>query len=125
MKTALVAGSTGLIGNQLIHLLVNDSGYEKVIAISRTPLPFQHSKLKNVVADLSTLDQQKNELVADDVYCCLGTTIKTAGSKESFRAVDFDYPLALAKIAYENGAKSFSLVSSLGANADSFVLRMC
>ena len=121
MKTALVAGSTGLIGNQLIHLLVNDSGYEKVIAISRMPLSFQHSKLKNVVADLSTLDQQKNELVADDVYCCLGTTIKTAGSKEAFRAVDFDYPLALAKIAYENGAKSFSLVSSLGANADSFV----
>lgn len=121
MKTALVAGSTGLIGKQLVHLLLEDSSYETVIAISRKPLDIRHSKLKNVIADLATLDEHKAQLVADEVYCCLGTTMKVAGSKEAFRAVDFDYPLALAKLTYANGAKSFALVSSLGANADSFI----
>lgn len=121
MKTALVAGSTGLIGNQLIRLLLDDTGYEKVIAISRKPLEIHHSKLKNVIADLSSLATQKDTLIADEVYCCLGTTMRTAGSKEAFRAVDFDYPLALAKISFENGAKSFCLVSALGANPDSFI----
>ena len=121
MKTALVAGSTGLIGNQLIQLLVEDSGYDSVIAISRKPLPIQHSKLKTVIADLESLDAHKDQLIADEVYCCLGTTMRTAGSKEAFRAVDFDYPLALAKLCFENGAKSFCLVSSLGADPDSFI----
>ncbi len=121
MKTALVAGSTGLIGSQLIKLLLDDPGYGSVIAISRKPLDVRHSKLKNVIADLSTLDAHRDQLVADEVYCCLGTTMKVAGSKEAFRAVDFDYPLALAKLVHANGAKCFSLVSSLGANADSFV----
>ncbi len=121
MKTALVAGSTGLIGKQLVRLLLEDSGYETVIAISRKPLGIQHSKLKNVIADLATLDEHKGQLIADEVYCCLGTTMKVAGSKEAFRAVDYDYPLALAKISYANGAKSFALVSSLGANTGSFI----
>lgn len=121
MKTALVAGSTGLIGSQLIQLLLDDPGYDSVIAISRKPLDVHHSKLKNVTADLSSLEENKAQLVADEVYCCLGTTMKVAGSKEAFRAVDYDYPLALAKITHSNGAKSFSLVSSLGASADSFV----
>ncbi len=121
MKTALVAGSTGLIGKQLVRLLLEDSSYETVIAISRKPIGIQHSKLKNIIADLATLHEHKDQLVADEVYCCLGTTMKAAGSKEAFRAVDYDYPLALAKLTYANGAKSFALVSSLGANADSFI----
>jgi len=121
MKTALVAGSTGLIGNQLIRLLLNDPSYGTVIAISRKALEIQHAKLKVVMADLTTLDEYKTQLVADEVYCCLGTTMKVARSKEAFRAVDYDYPLALAKLTYASGAKSFALVSSLGANADSFV----
>ncbi len=121
MKTALVAGSTGLIGNQLIGLLLDDPSYQTVIAISRKPLDIQHPKLKTVIADLSTLHDHQEQLVADEVYCCLGTTIKVAGSKEAFRAVDFDYPLALAKLTYAKGAKSFALVSSLGASPDSFI----
>jgi uncharacterized protein YbjT (DUF2867 family) len=121
MKTALVAGSTGLIGDQLIRFLTEDPGYDTVIALSRKPLPIQHSKLKTVITELSSLDDHKTQLIADEVYCCLGTTMRTAGSKEAFRAVDFDYPLALAKLCYANGAKSFCLVSALGANPDSFI----
>ena len=77
MKTALVAGSTGLIGDLLIRLLIDDPGYQSVIAVSRKPLSIQHSKLKTVITDLASLPEHKGELVADDVYCCLGTTMRS------------------------------------------------
>jgi uncharacterized protein YbjT (DUF2867 family) len=118
-KVALVAGSTGLIGGQLLELLLADSNYQKVIAISRSPLPIQNSKLINVVCNLDELQNHSSQLKADDVFCCLGTTMKKAKSKAAFRAVDFEAPLALAKITKVNGANNFLLVSALGANKNS------
>jgi uncharacterized protein YbjT (DUF2867 family) len=118
-KTALLAGSTGLIGGQLLQLLLNDQRYASVIAISRTPLTVAHPKLLNVVCELKDVTAHREQLKADDVFCCLGTTIKKAKSKEAFRAVDFEAPLALAKMAKEQGAQKYLLVSSLGANKDS------
>ncbi len=119
MKTALVAGATGLIGGQLLDLLLKDSYYEKVIAITRKPLDVESSKLHNVVIDFSQLQNIATDLKADDVYCCLGTTIKQAGSKEVFRKVDYEYPTELAKITKSNGAKQYLLVSALGADPSS------
>jgi uncharacterized protein YbjT (DUF2867 family) len=119
VKTALVAGSTGLIGGQLLELLLHDDRYSKVIAISRTPLPINNSRLVNIVSDLKNISSHAEELKCDDVFCCLGTTIRIAKTKEAFREVDFDYPLALAKIAKGNGASQFLLVSALGANSQS------
>ena len=121
MKIALVAGSTGLIGGQLLELLLRDDGYSKIIAVSRKNLTITHPKLINVVCKLSELSSHREELKADDVFCCLGTTMKVAKSKEAFRAVDFDAPVALAKISIENGARNFSLVSALGANKSSSI----
>ncbi len=121
MKTALVAGSTGLIGGQLLELLLKDDGYSKIIAISRKNLTIAHPKLINVVCKLSELSNHRDELKADDVFCCLGTTMKVAKSKEAFRAVDFDAPLALAKISNENGARNFLFISALGANKNSSI----
>lgn len=118
MKTALIAGSTGLIGSQLLDLLLQDSRYEKVIAISRKPLSIQHDKLINVVCEL---DQLPADLKAEDIFCCLGTTMKKAKTKAAFRAVDFDAPLALAKIGKAKGANQFLLVSALGANKTSSI----
>ena len=120
-KTALIAGSTGLIGSQLLELLLNDNYYSDVIAISRKPISSPGAKLTNLVCELSDLSNHKNDLKADDVFCCLGTTIKKAKSKEAFRAVDLEAPLLLAKILKELGAKKFMLVSSLGANKNSGV----
>lgn len=119
MKTALVAGATGLIGGQLLDLLLKDSYYEKVIAITRKRIDVENSKLHNVVIDFSQLQSVATNLKADDVYCCLGTTIKQAGSKEVFRKVDFEYPTELAKITKLNGAKQYLLVSALGADPSS------
>jgi uncharacterized protein YbjT (DUF2867 family) len=117
-RTALLAGSTGLIGNQLLHLLLNDVAYDKVIALSRKPLETSHPKLQNVVLEVDQL-KQHTDLKADDVFCCLGTTIKQAKTKDAFRNVDFDYPLELAKILHANGAKQFLLVSALGSDRNS------
>ncbi|MDZ7647231.1 MAG: hypothetical protein U5K54_08640 [Cytophagales bacterium] len=76
-------------------------------------MEFQHAKLENVILTVDQLDQLAI-LKANDVYCCLGTTIKQAKSKEAFRKVDFDYPVALAKMLKQNGAQQFLLVSALG-----------
>jgi uncharacterized protein YbjT (DUF2867 family) len=118
--TALVAGSTGLIGGQLLSLILEDPYYDKVIALSRKPLSLTHAKLQNILVEVDQINQNK-DLNAEDVFCCLGTTIKQAKTKEAFRKVDFDYPLELAKILKANGAKQFLLVSALGSNKNSGV----
>jgi len=119
LKTALVAGSSGLIGNQLLSLLLEDSRYAKIIAISRNPLELTHPKLENIVLDFEQLKQHSHALKCDDIFCCLGTTIKKVKTKEAFRKVDFQYPLELARIGKEQGAENYLLVSALGANRNS------
>lgn len=119
MKTALIAGATGLVGSNLLALLLDDSFYSKVITITRKPLANEHPKHQNIVVDFDRLSDLKDQLHADHVFCCLGTTMKRAGSKEAFWKVDHDYPLQLAKITKENGAESFLLVSALGADKTS------
>lgn len=121
MKTALVAGSTGLIGNQLIDLLLGDNYYDVVKAISRTPLEKKHARLENIVLDFDRLAEYAGQLTADDVFCCLGTTIKKVKTKEKFRQVDFVYPVELAKLSKANGAKQYLLVSALGADTKSSI----
>jgi uncharacterized protein YbjT (DUF2867 family) len=117
-RTALVAGSTGLIGNQLLNLLLSDSNYDKVVALSRKPLTLTHPKLENVLIAVDEWTKLQS-LKADDVFCCLGTTMKQAKSKAAFRKVDFDYPVELAKAFQQNGASIFLLVSALGADKTS------
>jgi uncharacterized protein YbjT (DUF2867 family) len=119
MRTALLAGSTGLIGKQLLELLLNDPHYTVVKAISRKPLAIQHAKLQNIVADLDTLTEHHDQLKADDVFCCLGTTIKQAGNQAAFRKVDYDYPLELAKLTKNQGASQFLIITALGSDAKS------
>lgn len=119
MKTALIAGATGLIGSQLLPLLLNSERYAKVIVVGRRALPQQHPKLVQVVTDLGDLEKMRLQLIADDVYCCLGTTLRQAGSKEAFYQVDYSYVVALAALAASNFASQFLVVSSLGADADS------
>jgi uncharacterized protein YbjT (DUF2867 family) len=119
MKTALLAGSTGLVGNQLLSLLLEDSHYLMVKAISRNALSIRHPKFQNLVLDFNRLSEQYERLKATDVFCCLGTTMRKAGSKEAFRKVDFDYPLELARITRNLGANQFQLITALGADKNS------
>ncbi len=121
MKTALLAGSTGLIGKELLQLLLNNSRYSVVKALTRTKLDVTHPKLVEIKVDYAKLEEVKSQLQADDVYCCLGTTMAKAKTKQKFREIDYTYPLSLAKITKELGAKQFLLVSALGADKRSSV----
>ena len=121
MKVALLAGSTGLIGSQLLSLLLQDGKYQKIKVLSRKPLEEQHPSVENIVLDFDRLEDRSSELVCDDIFCCLGTTMKQAGSKEAFRKVDYHYPAQLATITKQLGATQYLLVSALGADKKSSV----
>lgn len=119
MKRALIAGATGLVGHQLLDLLCKDPSYGEVIVITRRPLSLPDGKARNLVVDFDHLRDYADQLAVDDVYCCLGTTMKKAGSREAFRKVDYDFPLTVAQITKDLGAERFLLVSALGANTES------
>ncbi|MCC2547770.1 NAD-dependent epimerase/dehydratase family protein [Hymenobacter sp. BT175] len=118
-KTALIAGASGLVGSQLLPLLLASDRYAKVIAVGRRPLPVVHPKLEQRVLDLDRLEDHRLSLIADDVYCCLGTTIRQAGSKEAFYKVDFLYVVKLAALTAANFAAQLLVVSAMGADAHS------
>lgn len=121
MAVALVAGTTGLIGNLLLDQLLQDEYYVKVIALSRKPLARHHARLVNLVVDFDNLDSHSEDLVADDVFCCLGTTIRQAGSQAAFRKVDYDYPVQLARMTRDRGARQFLIVTALGSDKKSSI----
>lgn len=115
-KTAIIAGASGLIGRSLTQSLLQSNAYGQVIALVRKPLGLQHDKLKELTVDFNILSEMDDFPKADDIFCCLGTTMKKAGSKEVFYKVDFTYPYELAKKALENGGDRFFLVSAMGAD---------
>lgn len=117
--TALLLGATGLVGGHCLELLLQDEAYEKVITLGRKKIENENPKLTQHIVDFDELEEHANLFQAQDIFCCLGTTIKTAGSKEAFRKVDFTYPTEAARIASQQGAEQFLIVTSLGANAKS------
>lgn len=119
MKTALIAGASGLTGSYLLKLLLESGKYDRVKALVRRPLglTLDYPSLQEIVYDFDHPDPMTVQ--ANHIYCCLGTTMKKAGSKEAFRRVDHDYPLELARMARQNGAEKFALVSAVGANTRS------
>jgi uncharacterized protein YbjT (DUF2867 family) len=121
MRTALIAGASGLVGGFLLRQLLDSPAYDRVIALGRRGPGLTHPKLAFVQADFGALDKVAAEVACDDAFCCLGTTIRRAGSRAGFRAVDHAAVLAFAWLARRNGAKRFFVVSALGANAASRV----
>lgn len=119
MRTALIAGASGLTGKQCLYQLLENNHYDKVIALVRNTLPLKHPKLQQVIMDYGK--PETFAIAADDVFCCLGTTIKKAGSKEQFRLVDYTYPLRLAEQSLAKGARQFVVISALGADATSSI----
>lgn len=119
--TAVLAGATGLVGGECLKRLLAARRYSRVVVVSRRPLESgsRHRKLETVITDFDRLDEVAAKLAGDHVFCALGTTIRKAGSQARFRVVDHDYPLRLARITRDQGAKHFSLVSALGASRSS------
>ncbi|TLX55268.1 oxidoreductase [Stutzerimonas nosocomialis] len=113
----LLAGATGLTGEHLLDRLLNEPTVECVLAPTRRPLA-EHPRLENPVGDLQALLPQLSGDF-DTAFCCLGTTIRQAGSEEAFYAVDHDLVIAFAQRARELGARHLLVISSLGADVDS------
>lgn len=117
--SALVAGSTGLVGNHLVKLLVQSGKFAEIKVLVRTGSNYINSEVFVVEVDFDHLAKYKDQLQSDVFFCCLGTTIKKAGSKDNFYKVDFTYPHELAKIAIELGASQFNIITALGASSKS------
>jgi len=126
MKTAIVLGASGLVGNALVHQLLNTTEFAKVQIFVRRTLGISHSKLEEHLIDFDNLTDWKKDVVGDTLFSCMGTTLKTAGSKDKQYLVDFTYPYQCIETAIQNGVKQILLVSSIGANSKSsnFYLRM-
>ena len=122
---ALLVGATGLVGAELLKLLLADPRYASVHCVGRRASAVKHAKLSAHVFDLAdaSLAKQFAALPAfNDVYCALGTTIKVAGSQAAFKAIDLDAVVAVAKAAVQcNSAKCLGVVSAMGADATSSV----
>lgn len=125
LKRALVFGATGLTGHHLTQQLLANTNYREIICVNRQPMNVNHERLTELIDDYSDLQNLKINSPIDDVFCCIGTTIKKAGSKENFKKVDLDLPVAIAKLAADKKAEKLLVVSSIGAKAKSgnFYLR--
>jgi len=117
VTTSIIAGSTGLIGGNVIKVLSNKN--QSAIALTRRSIPNLPPHVTKMVIDFDDFEKNGSLPSCNNVFICLGTTIKTAGSKENFRKVDINYCLSIAKKAKESGAETLSLISSIGANSSS------
>jgi uncharacterized protein YbjT (DUF2867 family) len=126
-RTALVVGATGLVGGHVIDFLFERESWSRVIVLARRSLGRTHPKLEEHLVDFERLDAHRESFAgAEDVFACLGTTKKAAGSDERRRRIDHDYTVEAARLAHEVGASRLALVSSVGASesASSFYLRV-
>lgn len=117
-RKALVLGASGLTGSYLLEILLESELYSQVTIYVRRPLGRSHPKLVEQLINFATIESWTE---ADDVYCCLGATIKTVKTREAFTLVDLYAPLHIAKLQLSAGSKRFLVVSAAGANPKSSV----
>lgn len=120
MKTAIVIGATGLVGAELVNQLLNSSDFSKVKIFVRKSTNKTHTKLEEYIVDFENIENWKENLTGDTLFSCIGTTLKTAGSKEKQFNIDHNYPLHTTQTAISQGVNQIVLVSSMGAKAGSY-----
>lgn len=121
MKTIVITGASGVVGSQALKQLLDRTDVDKVIALGRRPLTTTHAKLTSEVVDLRDVAAMEAVIPSGVTHaiCGLGTTMRQAGSKEAFRAVDYESVVRFAEAARNRGAKAFGLVSAIGTSANS------
>lgn len=119
----LLVGATGLVGRECLRQLLADPDVLHLVVVTRRPLPIEvaSAKLDARVVDFDRLHGHPDLFAVDQIVCALGTTMRQAGSREAFRAVDHDLPLRIAQLGLAHGARHFLFVSALGADAGSRV----
>ena len=119
MKTALVFGSSGLVGSHLVRLLNKNSIYEKIKLFVRSTSEIKTSKIEIINTDFNNLSNHKEDINGDDCFFCIGTTKKNTPDKDEYRRIEYDIPVEIAKIAKSNSINSFFYVSSGFADSKS------
>ncbi|WP_252179886.1 NAD(P)H-binding protein [Endozoicomonas sp. 4G] len=120
MTSIAIFGATGLTGSHLVQQAIDDSSINQIVVFTRRPLPLKHPKLIEKIVNFADLTEHHRDLAVDTVYCCLGTTIKKAGSKAKFRHIDIDLVEQVGQAAKQAGAKQFVVISSQGASEKSW-----
>jgi uncharacterized protein YbjT (DUF2867 family) len=121
MKVALVIGASGMIGKECVYRLAEDNYYQRIIILVRKELPLKHHKIQQQVVDFEKLENYSSYFRVDAVFCCLGTTISKAITRDRFYEVDCEYVVKSAQLAKQSGVEKFLVVSALGANEDATV----
>ena len=116
MKTALIFGSSGLIGNELLELILKDNNYIKIKLFVRSDLTDVNSKIEIIKTDFNNIENHKDKIVGDDCFFCIGTTRKNTPDKNEYIKIEYNIPVQVAKIAKSNSINNFIYISSLGAN---------
>jgi len=117
-RTAIVVGATGFTGQYLVRQLCESEEYAAISVIARRDITYTHKKLDVKIRDFDKLEENDLE-IADDLFCCLGTTMKKAKTKENFEKVDLEYPLQIASLAKKRGIPNFHVISAVGSNEKS------
>jgi uncharacterized protein YbjT (DUF2867 family) len=118
---ALIIGSTGATGKDLVNVLLQDSSYTEIVAFVRRPSGKTHPKLVEVTTDFNQLESVADSIKGDVWFSCLGTTLKVAGSKEKQWQIDYEIPARFAEIARKNGVPKVVVLSAYGASPTSKV----
>ncbi|MBT4555492.1 MAG: NAD(P)H-binding protein [Candidatus Marinimicrobia bacterium] len=121
MKSTLIIGATGFVGSYLVQELLNSPNFDSITVLVRKPSFESHPKLKEIIFDFENQSEMESLEPVNHIFCCLGTTIKTAGSKDAFRYVDFELPVRFAQWVEKINGDSFSIVTALGANSESSI----
>ena len=119
MKTALIFGSSGLIGNELLNIILQNNNYNKVKIFVRSVPNNNDTKLEIIQTDFTNLEKHKDSILGDDCFFCIGTTHKETPDKNEYRRIEHDIPVKVAQIAKSNSVNSFVYISSIGANSNS------
>jgi len=118
-RTAILAGATGLVGGHCVHPLLER--YDRLVVLGRRIALSPAEGLSQHIVDFDHLDRNPELLHGDDFFCCLGTTLRDAGSTGAFRRIDHDYVVELARLALDGGVRRGFVVTALGADPDSRV----
>ena len=116
MKTAIIFGSTGLIGSQLLNILLQDDEYSTIKAVVRSRLSVSHKKLEVIINDLTNISTLEKNISGDSCFFCIGTTKSQTPNKNEYRRIEYDIPVQIASIAKKNNVNCFLYISSLGSN---------
>tara|TARA_A100001011_G_C13986005_1_gene705281 strand:- start:88 stop:750 length:663 start_codon:yes stop_codon:yes gene_type:complete len=118
-KKALIIGATGLVGKTLLAQLEASPDYRSIISISRSQLSTKSKKTTHILTDFHHLDSYENAFAVDDIFCCIGTTLKEIKSLDLYKIIELYFPKTIARLGKQNNAKSIAIISCIGANPES------